>query len=93
MFQRRWWPTPLMLAVAVSVSIAASIPLTPLLGVPWAGLAGGLIGGGAGAIYQAMRKEPAKLTARPAQCCELCPCTGAQDQEACSPCCACGRES
>lgn len=27
----------------------------------------------------------------PDQCCQRCPCTGAMDQAACNPCCACGK--
>jgi hypothetical protein len=44
------------------------------------------------AIGEAWKGMVNVATVRPAQCCELCPCTGAPDQEACSPCCACGRE-
>jgi hypothetical protein len=49
--------TPLMLAVATSASIALSIPLGALLGVPWGGLAAGLLGGGGACLYQLSRNR------------------------------------
>jgi hypothetical protein len=57
--------TPLMLAVATSASIALSIPLGALLGVPWGGLTAGLLGGGAAFLYQLRKYGEGQATGQP----------------------------